>query len=61
MTIGEYFGIPKRKGPIANSIKAKIRHNHAILINAGKPKTLTAQCLASQWQISLSSFYKIIK
>lgn len=60
MKIGEYLGIPKRKGKILNSTKAKIRHNHAILINAGKPKTLVAKSLSGQWQISLTSFYKII-
>lgn len=61
MTIGEYLGIPKRKGAISSSIKAKIRHSHAILVNAGKPKRLTAICLSGQYRISLSSFYKIVK
>jgi hypothetical protein len=60
MTIGEFLNIPKKSGKISNKIKAKVRHQHAVLLNAGKPKYLIAKCTASQFQISLSSFYKII-
>lgn len=61
MTPREAFNIPKRKGKILSPIKAKIRHDHAILIKAGKPKMLVAKVLSSGWQISLASYYRIIK
>lgn len=61
MTVGEFFGIGPRKGKILNSDRAKLRHSHAILINAGKPRLLTAKVLAGQYRISLSSLYRIVK
>jgi hypothetical protein len=60
MTIGQFLGIPPRRGRISNQVRAKIRHSHAVLVAAGKPKYLIAKGLSGQWRIGLTSFYKLI-
>lgn len=65
MTIGEYLGIKPRirnkHDRISNKDRAKIRHDHAVLINAGKKSCMVVDYVAFRYKVSVSSIYRIIK